>query len=268
MYAGFNLIMSKEDEIYLKQYAQPGEKLFLNRKRVIRDTLDKYINVDGSLNVAMIEEEWFKNINSHVFISHSHTDENLVKAFAGYLYESFGIESFIDSCVWGYANELLKMIDDRFCKTIKNEDGSCSYDYDKRNQSTSHVHMILNGALAKMINSTECLIFMNTPNSIKARDTEDKDKTASPWIYSELLMATEFPHQELMVYRPLTHYDEVTFELSEVQFEYKVKVDELKELKLSDLKELNGNRYQKNPLACLDELYCKKGMITYKQVRR
>lgn len=42
--------------------------------------------------------------------------------------------------------------------------------------------MMLNGALAKMINSTECLIFMNTPNSIKAQDVENENKTASPWI--------------------------------------------------------------------------------------
>ena len=38
--------------------------------------------------------------------------------------------------------------------------------------------MLLNGALAKMINKTECLIFLNTPNSIKIQDITEEAKTA------------------------------------------------------------------------------------------
>lgn len=51
-----------------------------------------------------------------------------------------------------------------------------------------HVHMILNGALMKMIDNTECLIFLETPNSLKVKDVSDTT-TNSAWIYSELLMS-------------------------------------------------------------------------------
>ena len=48
--------------------------------------------------------------------------------------------------------------------------------------------MILNGALMKMMDSTECLIFLDTPNSLKTRDVCSVT-TNSEWIYSELLMS-------------------------------------------------------------------------------
>ena len=86
-----------------------------------------------------------------------------------------------------HANDLLKEIDNRYCR-YQETDGQFFYEYDNRNRSTSHVHMLLNGALAKMINKTECLFFVNTPNSVNAQDAENPSKTASPWIYSELLM--------------------------------------------------------------------------------
>ena len=134
MYSGFNLLISEEDKDSLRKYAKIGEVLFQNQKQKIKDTLDEYINIDGSINVAMIEKDWFRSISANVFISHSHTDEGLVKFFAGYLYESFGLTCFIDSCVWGYANDLLKMIDNEYCKIIVDKDGSrSSYDYNKRN---------------------------------------------------------------------------------------------------------------------------------------
>lgn len=131
--------------------------------------------------------DWFTPIRSHIFLSHSHDDEEMVKQLAGYLKHTYGIECFIDSCVWGYANDLLKEIDNRYCR-YQETDGQFFYEYDNRNRSTSHVHMLLNGALAKMINKTECLFFINTPNSVNAQDVENPSKTASPWIYSELLI--------------------------------------------------------------------------------
>lgn len=96
---------------------------------------------------------------------------------------------FIDSCVWGYSDDLLRQIDNEYCVSKTNPDGSIdSYNYQKRNQSTAHVHMMLNGALMKMMDSTECLIFLDTPNSLKAKDVSN-GTTNSGWIYSELLMS-------------------------------------------------------------------------------
>ena len=200
MFTGFNLQLNESEKKCLSTYEAKGNQLFQDQQNQIRKTLDGYVNADGSLSATEIESDWFEHISANVFLSHSHADEKTVKALAAFLQEYYGITCFIDSCVWGYAENLLKEIDEKYCKFQKN-DGSYWYDYSKRNQSTSHVHMLLNGALAKMIADTECLIFINTPNSIAAEDSKDKAKTGSPWIYSELLMATEFPHRTWASYR-------------------------------------------------------------------
>jgi hypothetical protein len=49
--------------------------------------------------------------------------------------------------------------------------------------------MMLSTALNDVIHSTECIIFMNTPESLKINEVENK-KTVSPWIYSELKTAS------------------------------------------------------------------------------
>jgi hypothetical protein len=103
----------------------------------------------------------------------------LAITLAGWLYETFGLYSFIDSCIWGYADDLLEIIDDEHCRETRQ-----SYSYKSRNYSTSHVHMMLNMALMQMIDKTECLFFLNTPNSIDLSDIETR--TLSPWIYSEI----------------------------------------------------------------------------------
>lgn len=81
------------------------------------------------------------------------------------------------------------------------------------------------------------LIFINTPNSVNAQDVENPSKTASPWIYSELLMATEFPHEKLSKYREGESYEERGyFEHAELQINYDIRIDKLTELYFSDLK--------------------------------
>ncbi|MDQ0859866.1 hypothetical protein [Bacillus sp. V2I10] len=63
-----------------------------------------------------------------------------------------------------------------------------SYSYEKRNYSTSHVHAMLSAALSSMIDKSECLIFLNTPNSINYKDVIQQ-QTKSPWIYLEIAMS-------------------------------------------------------------------------------
>lgn len=136
---------------------------------------------DCILDAEKIQSDWFPNIKADVFISHSHADEKLAIAFAGWLKENFGLKSFIDSCLWGYCDKLLKIIDKNYCE---NDDGK-TYDYKSRNASTSIVHMILMNALTKMMDKTECLMFLNTPNSIVLK-TDISQKTYSPWIFGEI----------------------------------------------------------------------------------
>lgn len=161
--------------------------MFNKFKKPIRDKIDDFVGIDGSLDGSAIQKEWFgDDIKADVFLSHSHKDEHLAINFAGFLYREYGLITFIDSCVWGYANDLLKKIDKEYCWKEKTN----TYDYDKRNFSTSHVHMMLSTALYKMIDKSECIIFLNTENSTTTTEDVIKDstvqKTYSPWIYSEI----------------------------------------------------------------------------------
>lgn len=178
MYRGFkisDLGFNNEEE-----YHRIGKTIFDGFNIEAHNSLKKYVSINGVLDGAKMQEDWFPSINAHVFISHSHNDRDLAITFAGFLKKEFQIISFIDSCIWGYANDLLKLLDNKYCKI----EGKNSYQYDLRNYSTSHVHMMLSTALTKMIDKTECLFFINTPNSILASEIEEK--TLSPWIYSEI----------------------------------------------------------------------------------
>ena len=191
MFAKFNY--SPSNYFYqstLNSYLTKGTELYNKHEKEVKDCLSQYINENGIINGSDLKEHWFSISKKDIFISHSHKDINKVKAFAGWIYETFGLESFIDSCSWGYCDELLKKIDKKYCYNPNSK----TYDYDLRNYTTSHVHMMLSTALAEMIDKTECVIFFNTPNSISMGDELTKIKkreaTLSPWIYYELAMIT------------------------------------------------------------------------------
>lgn len=181
MYRAFNV---DPDDVRVlwntKTYFEAGLKSYENYKSRVSITLSKFATSDGSLNGSSIQENWFSQFTPDIFISHAHKDYELAVSLAGWLKEKFKLTAFVDSCVWGYAGDLLRIIDNKYCLNPNRE----TYSYEKRNQSTSHVHMMLSTALTKMMNSSECLFFLNTPESLNAHDTIDK--TESPWIYFEM----------------------------------------------------------------------------------
>ena len=177
MFKGFKL----EQVSFPPQFYDIGKERYDKQKRKIQTDLELFALKDNSLDGSKIIESWFPYVNSHIFISHSHKDEKLVIAFAGWLYHCFGIESFIDSCIWGYSNQLIKILDDKYSWLDKRAN---LYNYQEVLYSTSHVHMMLSTALNSMIDKTECLIFFDSPHSIISY--ENIDKTESPWIYSEI----------------------------------------------------------------------------------
>lgn len=180
MYRGFNL--TTEDDF--EKYKQEGELMYLYYQNRVQTAIAKYISPDGSLDGTKMSKDWFPEINdADIFISHSHLDESKAMGLAGWLYKNFGLNSFIDSCLWGDSNKLLREIDNRFCK--RSEGDRTFYDYQMRNKSTAFVHMMLSAALSKMIDKTECLIFLNTPNSISISQAIT-ETTQSPWLYAEI----------------------------------------------------------------------------------
>lgn len=251
MFAGFNLITDTQFEDYQKL----GDAIFLNNEKQVIDDIELYIDTEGNIDGSGIQAEWFPQVKADIFISHSHRDEAKAKGLAGWLYEKYGLTTFIDSCVWGYSIELLRKIDNDYCL---NEDKK-TFNYHKRNYSTSHVHMMLATALTMMIDKAECVIFLNTPNAVCAE--EIIDKTESPWIYYETVMTNLVRHKKLSEYRKEIIKKSIFNEQASLNIKYNVSLDHLYELNQDELEEWSGLYNGIRDEHPLDILYKKKGII-------
>lgn len=189
MYRAFKL----EDVQFRHNFKEYAEEMNLTYGEIVRKNLKAFVDA-GKIDGTKMRDNWFQKIDSDVFISHSHDDQDLALNLAGWLYYHFGLKSFVDSCVWGHSHKLLRSIDNSLCKTFDQK----HYDYDLRNGSTSHIHMILATALGKMIDAAEAVIFVSTPNSISTK--ESVEKVSSPWLFYELSM------MQLIQKRPLSDY--------------------------------------------------------------
>lgn len=181
MYKRYKLETNIDLETLVGEYSSYGEEIMKSKKSNIKKSLEDYINQDGYIDMSSISDDWFPKINCDIFLSHSHKDADLVKGLVGFFHKLFGIEVFVDSYIWGYCNDLLRELDEKYC--LKE---NSFFDYDKRNYSTAHVHMMLSSSLNKMINKSECIIFLETENSLDAKNIIENG-TSSPWIYSELI---------------------------------------------------------------------------------
>lgn len=245
MYIGFQLKSFTEKSFNsLEKYFQIGSHIFKNHRIEIKKTLNIFINEDGIIDGDRMQSYWFPKINADIFLSHSHADEKLVIAFAGWLKETFNLNVFIDSCIWGYSNDLQKIIDDEYNKI---EDKL--YKYQKVLYASSHVHMMLNAALMQMIDNCECIIFINTPNSVKTKEVINK--IVSPWIYSELAMTKLIKKKSINEHRIQELY-ESTQVFSDLNIEYSLDTEHLIPINRDDLnnwkKEYYNNRTRRGLL--------------------
>lgn len=157
----------------------------------VSDYLKAHINKDtikrALIDGTKLQEEWFPtwSYDPHfqVFISHAHKDEETVKQLAGFLKEKCGLHSFIDSEYWGYIRELQRDLDEYYSKVYRN--GRYTYDYDTSCFVAANVHIMLSMALMKMMDACECLMFVDSDNSLKYVRGQ-KEATPSPWIYEEI----------------------------------------------------------------------------------
>ena len=169
---------AQADYDYHKQ--QVTKKLSISR--VLREAIIARRNGDQiKIDADQIQQNIFPNYNKYdVFISHSHQDLALVQKFAYYLRNTLGLKVFIDSEVWGYVDDLLMSVNNQYAKI-----GEKLYDYKKCNLNASVIYLMLSNAIHDVINETECLFFINTPNSINSEENIE-ETTESPWIYDEL----------------------------------------------------------------------------------
>ena len=99
----------------MNNYITEGNYIYNKHKIEVQKCLSEYISEDGNINGTSLKEDWFSISKKDVFISHSHKDINKVKAFTGWLHNVFGLNVFIDSCSWGYCDDLLNKIDKKYC---------------------------------------------------------------------------------------------------------------------------------------------------------
>lgn len=237
MYKAYRLNLNDIQQV-VDKYRLYGQKQSKEIKEKLAPGLSTYMNVNGILDGQRIMDDWFSQVKVDVFISHSHRDIKGVYALSGWLYWNLGLTSFIDSDIWGYCDDLIQEMDRSYSTKT---DGSLSYD--RIRETTAHVHVMLMSALAKMINKTECLFFLDSDQSISARDTSLK--TRSPWIYNELLISSmikpqEIKRQQCRIQDSRLLFERREFSATEMIIEYSVAYKHMKTIKRPELPDWLG----------------------------
>lgn len=272
MFSGFNLKIKKEffkssNEYY--RYIKKAKNILNCDINAYKRSLKDYViidNIDGEcLNGTTIQNNWFPLVEADVFISHSHADKKLANAFAGWLYDEFGLTSFIDSNIWGYVDELLMLINNKYSNRRITPYGSCLYNHEKCNKASQHTNIMLLMALQNMIDKVESVFFLNTDQSITVFEDDHMNHTYSPWIYSEIVCTQLIRKRPLINYRGKQSIFAESFAKSELpnnlQIQYDVSLEHLKSLDEYKLNLWNEKYQNGNYTKALDALY----EFTYKK---
>lgn len=194
MFLPFKISTSQIEELLKDKSADIGYSSVYNElERKVKKQLPVENIKNSFINGSRLQEEWFPTEDNcfHVFLSHSSRDTGIVKKFSYWLKSNLGLDCFIDSVYWKYSNQLLREIDDEWCKYYSKSAKQYLYKYNNRNFSTSNIHCMLTMALVRMMSRCECVIFIDSENSIQYKFGEDVNKTCSPWIYEEIEMAQQ-----------------------------------------------------------------------------
>lgn len=169
--------------------------------------------------------------------------------------------------LWGYCDDLQKALDDSFACT-----GNHRYDYEKRNITTAQVHVLLDMALAMMIDKTECFWFLESDNSVNHVSKRiTSSETESPWIYSELLLAEITQKRLPQEHRSIPINENCSHGLSDhvPSFIYDAKLSQLYELNRHHISDAISNvgccstydSATKRAEVFLDSLYEETGVV-------
>ncbi|MBQ9275544.1 MAG: hypothetical protein IJ228_12085 [Succinivibrio sp.] len=220
MYSGFRLNLPQDHVLVFDDLSgndiQSYEDAAWERKKVLLSSFKSFMRRDGKVDATRVQKNWFSAVDScHIFLSHSHERKPQALKLAAWLYREFKLFAFVDSKLWGYADELLGEIDDDLCLNPGDE----TYSYQCRNVSTSHVHMMLSCALMQMIDECECFLSLAeggisyresiecvrklNEDSGSVEDESEEPLTYSPWIYAETEYSRLLRRRKKESHRPL-----------------------------------------------------------------
>lgn len=210
----------------------------------------------AKVTAESIWENWFDTVDADVFISHSSANKETAVQFANWLYKNFELKSFVDSQFWLKINDLQAEFDKTlmYKKTVFDEYGlphkKCFYSYEKRNQSTAHIHALLSYALTKMIQKTPYFIFIKSQDSVSFENSIEN--LTSPWIFHELAVV------DLLHNAKRECLLEQSEEFSQLEVHYPMLGNCLKELnayKLNNWKKLYDDKKTDKPFSILENIF-------------
>lgn len=183
-YAGYKINIKEIKKLEVQDRINQNNSIQENLKKFLLEEFK--INEDEINGDKIVEKNFPNKENYEVFISHSHNDKEYAQKLSNFLRKR-NCKVFLDSEVWGSADEILKEVDNEY--SVSDSDKNL-YDYTKRNFSTTHVHLLLTSALAEIISKTPRFIFVESDSTISFSMEESKKKTYtnSPWVYTELLL--------------------------------------------------------------------------------
>ena len=195
MYTGYNLVLTKEKAELLineyktnnstNQYYGSEEEGILGKSPAYREiSRQMKDNIAACVPSGDALPEWDAPsespiVKADIFLAHSEKDGELARALADWMSRNFNVRVFLGT--W-FDKHSRRMQDE-----IKNRAGSENLPLDKI-QDIEDVAVI--GNLMKIIDTTECFIFLNTENAMADMDPVVSQSDYSGRLYFEILVTS------------------------------------------------------------------------------
>jgi len=83
MFRGFNVKIDSLKAANFRNWYAAGLALFNRQQNQLTQALDNLVLSNGSLDGAILQQQWFPQVEADVFISHSHNDKETAIILAG-----------------------------------------------------------------------------------------------------------------------------------------------------------------------------------------